>query len=265
LTLSAVRPPLARPGALRRFLLLLTLLPGLAGANCELSLRWDHDPPFSMELEDGSVGGIYIDLNRAVFARLGCQARLVRLPWARALLELEQGRLDVLPGAFRKPEREAYAHFSGVILEPSRNILFLRSDAAQRWPLDNLLQLRDTPLRLGAQIGVSYGADYQTLMADEAFASRVVLNATRLNLWQMVARRRIDGLIADEHSGRFELQSLGLSEHIRPTAVVVSSDAAEVAFSRKSVQPEFVQNYAAVLRGLVEDGSYRRIVGRYLQ
>jgi polar amino acid transport system substrate-binding protein len=81
----------------------------------------------------------------------------------------------------------------------------------------------------------------------------------------MVARRRIDGLIADEHSGRFELQSLGLSEHIRPTAVVVSSDAAEVAFSRKSVQPEFVQNYAAVLRGLVEDGSYRRIVGRYLQ
>ena len=101
-------------------------------------------------------------------------------------------------------------------------------------------------------------------MADAAFASRVVLNATRLNLWQMVARRRIDGLIVDEHSGRFELQSLGLSEHIRPTAVVVSSDAAEVAFSKRSVPGEFVEHYAAALRGLVEDGSYARIERCYL-
>ena len=236
----------------------------LSQAACEVSLRWDDDPPYSMQLADGSIGGIYVDSTRAVLGELGCTTRLVRLPWARALRELEYGRLDVLPGAFRKPEREVYAHFSGAIVESSRNILFMRHDAAERWPVTNLLQLRDTPFRLGAQIDVSYGPDYQTLLQDAAFAERVEFNAARSNLWRMVAKGRVDGVIADEHTGQYELLQLGLDELIQPTAVVVSSGAAEVAFSKKSVQPEFVQRFADALRAQVADGRYARIVQRYV-
>lgn len=217
-----------------------------------------------MELEDGSVGGIYVDINRQALQRLGCEVRMVRLPWARALLDLEHGRLDVLPGAFRKPEREVYAHFSGAILPPSRNILFMSREALQRWPLDSLLQLSGSSFRLGAQYGVSYGADYQHLMYDDSFANKVVFNPVRQNLWHMIARGRIDGIIADEHTGHYELHTLGLSEQIEPSAVVVSSDAAEVAFSKLSVQAEFVLHYASVLRELMADGSYEKVVQRYL-
>ena len=77
------------------------LAPGLAGAACVVSLRWDNDPPYSMQLADGSIGGISVDSARRVLHELGCEVHLVRLPWARALRELEQGRLDVLTGAFR--------------------------------------------------------------------------------------------------------------------------------------------------------------------
>ncbi len=245
------------------FFLLLTFLPGTILA-CEKTLRWDDDPPFSMRLPDGEVGGISIDLDRLVLQRLGCTTRLVKLPWARALKELEYGRLDVLPGAFRKPEREVYAYFSGKVLAPSRNILFMHRDALARWPISSLLELQGTSFRLGAQINVSYGDDYQQLMNHEAFASRVSFNSSRQNLWQMLDKRRIDGLIADEHSGVYEIHQLGLSEHIVPTAVVVSSEAAETAFSKETSTPEFVQRYAAVVQQLVADGSYARIVQTYL-
>lgn len=138
-------------------------------------------------------------------------------------------------------------------------MLFLHDAAAQRWPLDNLLQLHDTPLRLGAQIGVSYGADYRTLMADAALASRVALNATRRSLWQMIARGRVDGLIADEHSARFELHGLGLSEQIRPTALGCP------AMRRRSPSAgRACRTNSCRLRRLVEDGSYARIERRYL-
>lgn len=246
------------------FVLLMFLPTALVQAACELTLRWDNDPPFSMELADGSIGGINVDINRSVLQQLGCEVRLVRLPWARALLELEHGRLDVLPGAFRKPEREVYAHFSGAILPPSRNVLFMRRDALALWPVDNLLQLRATAFRLGAQGGVSYGADYQHLMYDDSFARRVVFHPTRQNLWQMIDKGRIDGIIADEHTGRYELHSLGLEERIVRSAVVVSTEAAEVAFSRASVQVDFVQRYAIALQALVADGSYQRVVEYYL-
>jgi polar amino acid transport system substrate-binding protein len=245
------------------WVLLVALLPGLALA-CEKSLRWDDDPPFSMRNVQGEIVGINVDVNRRVLARLGCQAQMRKLPWARALKELELGRLDILPGAFKKPERELYAHFSGPLLAPSRNILFMHRDALARWPIDRLLELQDTAFRLGAQTNVSYGPDYQRLLDNPSFASRISFVTSRSSLWRMVDKRRIDGIIADEHSGMYELHALGLAERIKPTAVVVSTEAAETAFSKKSVDSVFVAAYAEALQALVRDGSYEQIVRNYL-
>ena len=245
-------------------LLLLACWPGVASADCEKTLRWDDDPPFSMLMPDGEVAGIDVDLNRAALAQLGCQIRLRKLPWARALRELELGRLDILPGAFRRPERELYAHFSGAVLPPSRNILFMRQQALEQWPVSRLVELQNTPFRLGAQINVFYGPDFQQVMSDPAFTARVTMVANRTSLWRMTERGRIDGVIANEYTGVYEVAQLGLSEQIKASAVVVSSEPAEVAFSKASNDPEFVQAYASVLQQLVADGTYAQIVERYI-
>lgn len=256
--------PLTR--LLLRLLLGASLLaPGLAGGACVVSLRWDNDPPYSMQLADGAIVGIAVDSARSVLHELGCEVRMVRLPWGRALRELEQGRLDVLSGAFRKPEREVYAYFSGVVAVPSRNILFMSRQANDRWPVSELLQLRETSFRLGAQIGVAYGEDYQTLIQVPAFRERMAFSASRTSLWRMLGKGRLDGVIANEYTGQQELVALGLSEVIGATPVVVSSEGAEVAFSKKSVSPEFVQRYAAALRRQIAEGEYERIRARYLQ
>lgn len=244
-------------------LLLLACWPSLGTAACEKTLRWDDDPPFSMLMPDGEVAGIDVELHRAALARMGCETRLRKLPWARALRELELGRLDILPGAFRRPEREVYAHFSGTVLPPSRNILFMRRQALEQWPVSRLLELQRTSFRLGAQINVFYGPDFEQVMNDPAFAARVTKLANRTNLWEMAARGRIDGLIANEFTGVYELAQLGLSEEIGATTVVVSSEPAEVAFSKASINADFVRAYAEILEQLVADGSYALIVQRY--
>ncbi|WP_184590274.1 substrate-binding periplasmic protein [Pseudomonas nitroreducens] len=254
-------PPRARLTCLA-FLGLALLAAPLAA--CEKTLRWDDDPPFSMQLPDGRIGGLYVELNREVLERLGCQVRMVKLPWARALRELEQGRLDVLPGAFRKPEREVYAWFSGTVLPPSRNILFVRRDLPQRDSLQQLSDLPGSDFRLGAQIDVSYGEPYRQLMADPDFAARVFFNPSRSNLWHMVDKGRIDGIIADEHSGQYELQQLGLGGNIGPTPVVVSAESAEVAFSKRTQDEDFVRRYAQTLKMLVDEGEDRRILAHYV-
>ncbi|MDP1108561.1 hypothetical protein, partial [Klebsiella pneumoniae] len=81
-----------------------------------------------------------------------------------------------------------------------------------------------TGFRLGVQIGVSYGPDFVALSADPAFVDRLQKLTSRRSLWQMMALRRIDGVIADEATGRYELRELGLTEQIRQTAVVVSDE-----------------------------------------
>ncbi|MDG9855182.1 transporter substrate-binding domain-containing protein [Pseudomonas nitroreducens] len=260
----AVRLPLLLRVRFKRLVLLGLALASLPLAACEKSLRWDDDPPFSMQLPDGRIGGLYVELNRAVLERLGCQVRMVKLPWARALKELELGRLDVLPGAFRKPEREVYAWFSGALLPPSRNILFVRRGLPQRDSLQQLSDLAGRDFRLGAQIDVSYGEPFRQLMADPDYAARVFFNPNRSNLWHMVDKGRIDGIIADEHSGQYELQQLGLAGRIEPTGVVVSAESAEVAFSKRTQDEGFVRRYVQMLKTLVEEGEDRRILQHYV-
>ena len=140
----------------------------------------------------------------------------------------------------------------------------MRKGDPARDGLHGLLDLLGTSFRLGAQVGVSYGESYQQLLANHDFASRVFFNPSRGNLWHMIDKGRLDGIIADENSGLYELEQLGLNERIGPTAVVVSSDAAEVAFSKRTTTPAFVERYARAMRELVEGGEYQAILQRYL-
>ena len=174
---------------------------GAAGA-CEVRARWNDDPPYAMRLADGRLSGLNVELVELTLARMGCRARWVELPWARALVELEAGRLDLLPGGFRRPEREAFAFFVAQH-ELSRNRLFVRQ--ADRVRVGGATRLGEVPwpgMRLGVQIGVVYGPEYAGLMMQSEFRSRLTQATTRRSLWQMLELGRVDGVLASEASAR---------------------------------------------------------------
>ncbi len=75
---------------------------------------------------------------------------------------------------------------------------------------------------------------------------------------------RIDGLIADEASAALELKQLGLAHILKPSAVVVSTNTARVAFSKRTVSPQFVMSFNKALQSMIADGQYRKIRERYL-
>ncbi len=250
----------------RRLLVLLLLVSSLAAradSPCVLTQRWNEDPPHSMRLTDGSVGGISVDVVRMALGRMGCSAVLVEMPWARAVAELQAGRLDILPGMLRNPEREAFATFA-MERSHSRNMLFAHVDAQARWPRQSLDELLHSGFKLGAQIGVNYGAAFAALDRDPAFHRALELGASRMRLWQMLKLHRIDGLIADEWSARYELAQMGMQDSVRATGLVLSEEAAGIAFAKASVKPEFVQRFDSVLSAMEHDGSYRAIVQKYV-
>ncbi|HEY1091690.1 MAG TPA: transporter substrate-binding domain-containing protein [Burkholderiaceae bacterium] len=231
-------------------------------APCELRMRWNDDPPFSMRNASGQIVGINVDLVREALRRMGCSVRLVELPWARALAELEVGRLDVLPGMLPRAERGLFAHLAPMHWH-SGNRLFLSTKAAKRWNFTRLAELRGSGFRLGAQLGVSYGPEFSELMEDKAFAATVVRHGTRRNLWQMLKLGRIDGLIANELSARYELRELGLTADVVPSKIEVHDQPAAVGFSRKTVDAEFVARFNKINDAMFSDGSYRKILRNY--
>ncbi|WP_181373121.1 substrate-binding periplasmic protein [Massilia glaciei] len=245
-------------------ILILALLPTANALACTKTVRWFDDAPYSFRDSDGRIGGFDADLARAALARVGCKARFVELPWARALVELEAGRLDVLPSSFRSEQRERFAHFSAPTLQ-SPNVLYLGPGVAAKYRFARLEYLLGTNFRLGVQIGVSYGDKFDAIKANPRFKGNLSPITLRRNAWKIMALGRIDGLIADQASAELELRQLGLGEVLRPSRVVVSTNTAMFAFSKQSVSPHFLADFNNAIEGMIADGNYRKIRARYLR
>lgn len=235
----------------------------LAGA-CELRVRWNPDPPYSMRDEAGRIVGLQAELTEQTLQRMGCKVAWVELPWARALVELQAGRLDVLPGALRRPEREAYAHWAEQHVAVANRLFVRAGREADFAGASRLQQVWQPGLKLGVQIGVVYGADYAELLGNPAFRATLTQAATRRSLWQMLEIGRVDGVLASEATARWELRELGLAGRIVATPVAVSHEPAQIMFSKRSVDAALVQRYREAGEALEKDGTQGRIVRRYL-
>lgn len=242
---------------------LVSMWPVAFAMGCEKSVRWAEDPPYGMRSEQGRLQGVYTDLMREVLLRMGCTARFVEMPWARGLLSLQRGSLDILPGALPTAERASFARFSIPFMR-SPNVLFVSREAAEKYHLQQLEDMVGTDFRLGAQIDVVYGDSYQALLQNPAFRERLVMISSREGAWKMIKAGRLDGMIADEITGVIELSKLGLSADVQRSGLIISDEPAVVAFSRQSVSPAFVEQFDRTLSGMLEDHSWERIVQAYL-
>ena len=243
--------------------LLLGGLPVLSWADCVKTVRWYDDAPYAFKGADGQAGGLTVDLARATLKAMGCEAKFVELPWARALLELQAGRLDILPGALKTTEREQFAYFS-LPFNRSPNVLFINAKTASKYPLKSLADIVGTQFKLGAQIGVAYGPEYNRLVKTPEFHARITTITSRRNAWKMMELHRVDGIISDEVSALIELKQLGLLGAVIRSDVIVSDEAAAFALSKASNTPDFVTSFDKALGGLMADGSYKAILERHL-
>lgn len=241
---------------------LLALCCSVQAAACVKRLRWSDDPPYSMRLPDGRIGGWSVELTQAVLQRMGCQTVLEEMPFARALADLKTGRLDLLDGAFPLPERQTYAHFSVPVVR-SRNLVFIRTADRARYQSQTLAELHRGGWQFGAQVGVVYGPAYAALQQDEGFRAKLQLVPRRASLWQMLALGRVDVVMADELSASHELAAAKLQTRIVATPLVVSAEPASMAFSKATTDLGFVQRYDATLQAMQTDGSYQQLRQRY--
>jgi polar amino acid transport system substrate-binding protein len=194
---------------------------------------------------------------------MGCSTKLVEMPWARALVELEAGRLDILPGALNTVDRSRFALFS-IPVNNSPNILFMKKSAIEKFQLKNLEDILQSNFRLGAQIDVSYGSSYDILLKNPAFFKHVSHIRNRENGWKMLEIDHIDGLISDEATGLIELQDLHLQTLIVKSKVIASNESGTIAFSKKTVEPSFVDHFNKVLNEMIANGEYVRIREKHI-
>ncbi|WP_147822296.1 substrate-binding periplasmic protein [Salidesulfovibrio onnuriiensis] len=215
-------------------------------------------PPWRMALEDGSFGGIDIELIQLIAERMKLPLVVERMPWHRAMYMLETGDADMLSNVFKTPARERFLHFlSPPYRTRSRVVFYVPKGKEHRIATYGDLGL----LRVGTIKNVLYFPQFD---ADKALDKQPVM--AELQNPRKLLDGHIDTYVETEVAGDWTLMQAKLSNRIdkadyhyeleRPVYLVLS---------RHSRHADRLEEFNRTLRSLIGEGVVERLVDKYLE
>ncbi len=255
-------------GVIRLAAIVMALLASLgwpaAAWSCELRVGWEPYAVYTFNDEQGEPAGADIDLLHEVAHQVGCRLIFEELPWARVILEIESGMLDVTSSASRNAERDGFAHFS-VPYREAEVAIFVKRGQTQSHPLESLAAIKKTEFRLGAIAGYHYTDEFGELMKDPDFAARIDVSVDYPTNLRKLVHGRIDGYIVDDVGVLVaEARALGVEDQIERHPLRFPGEPLHLMFSRKSVAPDIVQATNRIIQAMRADGRMAQIMKKYL-
>jgi len=213
--------------------------------------------------EQGKWVGKDIALIKAVFRRTPFKYRIVTMPWARVIKELEVGTIDMTLAATALPERKEFALFTKNNFRYSHHMLFVHKNKLSLFDSVKVLaDLTEVNVVIGALRGAIFYESYPTLLQNKKFARRIVYISHDQDMSSFVLKGRVDGYIESETEGKHYLLSQPeFSKNIIPLFRITTDEQAgsKLMFSKERVSPTQVEIFDTVLKELHESGEYEKI------
>ncbi|MDG9924624.1 MULTISPECIES: transporter substrate-binding domain-containing protein [unclassified Pseudomonas] len=199
-------------------LILILLLSSTATAEdspCRLKVGWEEWFPL-IHQHDGQLTGSEYQLLLQLANGAGCSLEFIEVPWARALQLLKRGQLDMLYGASRTAEREAYAQFSQTYRLEQMVLVVRVPEGSQQQDTGELSLVAwlaehrpgGQPHMLGLIRGFYYGDALEPIVRDPATREQRLEVRWDQQLHQMLILGRIDGYLVEASVARAQ-QAVG--------------------------------------------------------
>lgn len=209
-------------------------------------------PPVSWTTQ-GQLHGLAPEVVRQLFGELGYTVRIEALGnWKRCLLEVQEGRIDIVTAAYRTGERAAKFAFSGEPLIVDSIVLFVRRDRAFRFATWDDLEGKTVGLLLGDSFGERFDRFAEARLTIER-VSRSEQNVRKLVLG------RIDFMPIGLGTWRLQERSLGYGDEIVQLPTPLSSENYYIAVRRGSTLAAQMPQIDRRLREMRADGRLQRL------
>jgi polar amino acid transport system substrate-binding protein len=170
--------------------------------------------------------------------------------------------------ATKTTEREAFGIFSDPYVE-SKNVLFFKKGEAAKFKISGLADIVNYPtFKLGIVRGFEYGDDYTKALNDpkvgKKFKAMLDEAGNENQQLQKIVAGRINAGIHNQFVGTAAAKALKLYDQLETSPATISADINHWLMSKKTVSPEFVKEFNTVLAKVKADGSYQKILSKYL-
>ncbi|WAH59217.1 transporter substrate-binding domain-containing protein [Pseudomonas silvicola] len=236
------------------YLLGLLLVAQPASAD-RLRLVADAWPPFT----DATMvnGGLATELVTTALARAGYASEFDQVPWARALLGIDEGRYDVLVNAWYSDERTRIGQFSGSYLQ--NRILFIKARGSPIGFSGNLDELHPYP------IAIVRGYAYSGAFDSDGELQKVQVHNFPMAV-RMLAAGRVQLTLEDELVARYYLgrEIPRVRDAVEFLPVPLSLNHLHILVSlRNPDHAKIVAAFDKAIGQMQADGTYRRLLKQY--
>lgn len=217
-------------------------------------------PPYSF-MEGDAQKGIAVDVLKEAFARMKVELRVEFLPFPRAVQSFQRGRADGIFPFSVKEERLAYTLYSKEYVVADTPALFVRADS---------------PITFGGHIGQL--AQYVFGKQRDAFNGQVFADAVsqgvitkveeakdQRQVVMMLVASRFDIAVGPRIVVRYYAKETGNMHKLKELQPALEKPLpAYLGFSKHGDYTALAERFDQTLAQMHRDGSYQRIMDRYL-
>ena len=198
----------------------------------EMAFATDPWPPYFLEGQSGDINaGIGYQIVSEIFALIpGVNATFPKVPWKRALLEVEQGVKDSIALLLKNDERAKYMRFTHPVMQSPAWMYYNRERFPDGYEWNNVNDFEG--LRLGVVRGYVYGEPLDSYIANAK--ENVFEVTTSKQLFSMLQRQHIDLVPENTSVANDIVKTQDWRQQLGHAAKVVNTDILFIGISKKS-------------------------------
>lgn len=204
-------------------------------------------PPFVVS-ESGKISGSDTKILQDAAKKMGyAEVKIEDVPWKRCLKMAEEGTVDIVYPASKKPDREVYLHYPQTPLHPVSYVFVTKKGAAQEWTTKK--DVSSLPQPIGIPLGYSIAEQLRNEKGAK-FDENAKDDQTNV---QKLILGRVGTIIIEKMNGEAIIKELKANDKITVLDVPYFKDKEYyVTFSKKSPEAEHLKkSLDTVLPGLV--------------
>ena len=210
--------------------------------------------PYIFE-ENGKITGIHVDIVTEACKKLGIKPNFHFLPWKRALVYMEHGKVDALLSPVKTEERIKFMYYSSEPIDAEKTVFMARKDKNMKVAkLDDL-----KGISIGVIRGYSYSPEFDNY---EGLKKEDVTNA--IQLMKKLDAGRTDLVIGEEGNLKYIRKKYALGDI--KTVFILTETPNYIGFSKKALGEKgnvLADKFGQVLHRFKENGVILKIRNKY--
>jgi len=229
---------------------------------CQLDVRFEQFSPASQKNKQGSWSGVDLELTKALLNEAQCSFTVLEISWARALIMLNRGDIDLVLNVSKTTERERNYYFIGPV--HNETIVFVTYEH-KTTPLKNIADI----LKLGRPIAIQrnayYGKEVEKLLQQADYKESFVHVANNETKLKLLKRGRISGFLEAKRNIIHSIENDSNYKGVWFPDLVIHKNPIYFALSKKSINEALLLNISDSFDRLTSQGKIKEIILKHEQ